>query len=170
MELKTERLFLRTITQADVAIIRDFGKEEFKTDEDVLKWISWVQSKNDEGRLIVNFYIWLTRTNQCIGRVYIHSKPELNGEVEIAYGISEEYRNNGYATEAAKAVVQFAFEEAGQDVLVAIVKPKNIASRRVIEKLGFIYQSVRMVPDENGVNCDFDYFRLYRSDWRKFSE
>jgi ribosomal-protein-alanine N-acetyltransferase len=166
MELKTERLFLRTITEADVAIVRDFGKDEFETDEDALKWIRWVKSKNDEGRLIVNFYIWLIRTNQCIGRVYIHSKPELNGEVEIGYGISEEHRNNGYVTEAAKAVVQFAFEEAGQDVLVAIVKPENIASRRVIEKLGFLNQGVRMVPDENGENCEFDYFQLYRNDWQ----
>jgi len=166
MELKTERLFLRTITEADAAIVRNFGKDEFETDEDALKWIRWVKSKNDEGRLIVNFYIWLTQTNQCIGRVYIHSKPELNGEVEIGYGISKEHRNSGYATEAAKAVVQFAFEKAGQDVLVAIVKPENVASCRVVKKLGFSNCGIRTVPDENGENCEFDYFQLCRNDWR----
>lgn len=69
MELRTERLFLRTVTEADVAVIRDFGRDEFKTDEDVLDWLRWVKEKNEEGRLIVNFYIWLAETNQCIGRV-----------------------------------------------------------------------------------------------------
>ena len=166
MEIKTERLFLRTISKADVAIIREIGKDEFKTDEDAREWIRWVKRKNEEGRLIVNFYVWLTNTNQCIGRVYIHSKPELNGEVEIAYSMSEEYRNNGYATEAAKAVLQYAFETAGQDALVAIVKPENIASQHVIKKLGFIKHDRRIVLDENGVDCDFDYFRLYCDNWK----
>ena len=161
MELITKRLCLRTVTEADVAVVRDFGKDEFPTDEDVLNWIRWVKCKNDEGRLIINFYIWLLHTNQCIGRVYIHSKPELDGEVEIGYGISEAWRNNGYATEAARAAVQFAFDQAGQDRLVAIVKPENVASRRVIEKLGFGNCGVRTVPDENGVDCAFDYFRLH---------
>lgn len=165
MELKTERLFLRTVSEEDVAVIRDFGRDEFRSDEDVLDWLRWVKEKNEEGRLIVNFYIWLAGTNQCIGRVYIHSKPELNGEVEIGYGISEEYRNKGYVTEAAKAVVQFAFEQVGQDVLVAIVKPENVESRRVIEKLGFSKCGVRMVPDENNQVCEFEYFRLYRSEY-----
>ena len=160
IEMKTERLFLRTPTEADTEVVRNFGKEEFETEESALAYIRWLHNKAYENRLVFCFYIWLTQTNQCVGRVYLHSKPELNGEVEIGYGIAEEYRNNGYATEAAKAAVRYAFEEAGQDVLVAIVKPENIASRRVVEKLGFTKHSVRRVADENGVDCDFDYFRL----------
>lgn len=169
MELYTERLFLRTITEADVAVVRAFGKDEFATDEDVLDWIRWLKEKNEEDRLITNFYIWLKDTDQCIGRVYIHSKPELNREVEIGYGIYEEYRNKGYVTEAAKAVVRYAFEKAGQNLLVAIVKPENIASRRVIEKLGFSNHGIRTVPDENGETCEFDYFQLHREDWLTFA-
>ena len=169
MELYTERLFLRTITGEDAEVVRAFGKDEFASDEDVRNWIRWVKDKNEEGRLIVNFYIWLKDSDQCIGRVYIHSKPELNREVEIGYGIAEESRNNGYAAEAAKAAVRYAFEEAGQDILVAIVKPENIASRRVIEKLGFSNHGIRLVPDENGKMCEFDYFQLHREDWLTFA-
>lgn len=169
MELYTERLFLRTITEEDAEIVRAFGKDEFASDEDVRNWIRWVKAKNEEGRLIVNFYIWLKDSDQCIGRVYIHSKPELNREVEIGYGIAEEYRNNGYAAEAAKAAVRYAFEETGQNILVAIVKPENTASRRVIEKLGFANNGVRTVPDENGKICEFDYFQFHREDWLTFA-
>ena len=81
MELYTERLFLRTITEEDAEIVRAFGKDEFASDEDARNWIRWIKAKNEEGRLIVNFYIWLKDSNQCIGRVYIKSKPELNLEV-----------------------------------------------------------------------------------------
>ena len=165
--IETEHLYLRTLTEADVTILRLVSEDEFDTDEAAIEFIRW---QNDAGRLLVNFYIWLTQTGQCIGRVYIHSKPELTGEVEIGYGILEEHRNKGYATEAAKAVVQFAFEQAGQEVLCAIVKPENIASRRVIEKLGFKNCGVRTVPDENGKDCEFGYFQLYRNDYRLFTK
>ena len=163
-EIKTERLLLRTLTEADAAVARDIGKGEFKTDEDALGWIRWVNGKNGTSEPCFVFYIWLVQTGQAIGRVYFHSKAELDGEVEIGYGISEEHRNKGCATEAAKAVVRFAFERAGQEVLAAIVKAENIASRRVVEKLGFTYCGVRTVWD-NGEDCEFDYFRLFREEY-----
>ena len=58
LEMKTERLFLRTITEADVDMLRKLDKnnDEFASDEAVLEWIRWVNEKNAEGRLIVNFY------------------------------------------------------------------------------------------------------------------
>ena len=166
VKITTKRLFLRTPTEADANMLKNLFSGEYETQEAALEHIRWVINGAYGKRLIFLLYIWLTQANQCIGRVYIHSKPELGGEVEIGFGISEGYRNKGYATEAAKAIVQYAFEKAGQDVLVAIIKPENISSRRVIEKLGFVYHSVRRVADENGVDCDFDYFQLSRNDWR----
>lgn len=62
-------------------------------------------------------------------------------------------------------VMQFAFEQAGQEVLVAIVKPENIASQRVMEKLGFGRDGTCVVPDEFGEDCAFDHFRLTREGW-----
>lgn len=164
-EFRTKRLYLRTLTEADAGIVRSLFGNEFETEEDALDHIRWINNNAYENRFIINFYIWLNTTNQCIGRVYLHSKPELNGEVEIGYGISEEFRNNGYATEAAAAVVKHAFENAGQKVLAAIVKPENIPSQRVIEKLGFTSRGVRRVPDENGIDCKFDYYQLSMEDY-----
>jgi len=51
-----------------------------------------------------------------------------------------------------------------QEVLAAFVSPENIASRRVIEKLGFISGGVRTVFHE-GENREFNYFRLYHTDY-----
>lgn len=165
-ELTTKRLYLRIPTEADAGAVRSVGSDEFEAEEAARQYIRWVHNRAYEDRLVYCFFIWLSLTGQCIGRVYLHSKPELNGEVEIGYRICEDRRRMGYATEAAKAVIQFDFEQAGLEVLSAIVKPDNTPSRRVIGKLGFTKRGVRMVPDEHGRACVFDYFQLHRDDWR----
>ena len=119
-QIETSRLILRPLTKTDVAAVRLVNGDEYKTDEAAMEFIRW---QNNPGRLLIQLYIWLKQTNQCIGRVYIHAKPEINDEVEIGYSILDDHRRNGYATEAAKAAVWFAFEQADQKVLCAIVKP-----------------------------------------------
>lgn len=161
-ELWTERLYLRTPVEEDADTVRELFREEYETREAALRQIRWLLNSGYDGRLVMNFYIWLKGTGTCIGRIYLHGKPELGGEVEIGYGIGEAHRRKGYATEAGKAVVRFAFEEYGQEVLAAIVKPENIASQHVIRNLGFQSRGTRLVPDENGVECAFDYFQLFR--------
>lgn len=60
-----------------------------------------------------------------------------NGIAEIGYGISEEYQNNGYATEAVKAVLEWAFAHSKVIAVEAETDPDNTASKRVLEKCGF---------------------------------
>jgi ribosomal-protein-alanine N-acetyltransferase len=61
-------------------------------------------------------------------------------EIEIYYGLSRDYWGKGFATEAAKALLDYGFGLIGLDKIVAIVMPENIASKKVIEKMGMIYQ------------------------------
>ena len=158
--IEISQLILRPLTEADVATVLSINADEYQTEKAAIEFIRW---QNNPGRLLIQFYIWLKQANQCIGRVYIHAKPEIDNEVEIGYSILEAYRNLGYATQAAKAAVWYAFEQAGQEVLTAIVSAENIASRRVIEKLGFINGGTRMVYHD-GENREFDYYRLYNTD------
>lgn len=60
-----------------------------------------------------------------------------NGIAEIGYGISEEYQNNGYATEAVKALLEWAFTDPKVIAIEAETESDNIASIRVLEKCGF---------------------------------
>ena len=62
-----------------------------------------------------------------------------NGVAEIGYGIHEEYQGNGYATEAVKAVSQWAFKNSDVTALEAETDFDNTASKRVLEKCGFIF-------------------------------
>lgn len=63
-----------------------------------------------------------------------------SGTVEIGYGLAEPYRGNGYGTEAAEALCVWLLTEAGATSITATgVEADNLASRRVLEKLGFTH-------------------------------
>ncbi|WP_295068412.1 GNAT family N-acetyltransferase [Ruminococcus sp.] len=65
-----------------------------------------------------------------------------DGIAEIGYGISEAYQNNGYATEAVKAVLEWAFAHLEVTAIEAEIDSDNTASKRVLEKYGFALNGV----------------------------
>ncbi len=64
------------------------------------------------------------------------------GSVEIGYGIAEESRGHGYATEAVDAVTAWALKQPGVCRVDAETDPVNRASQRVLEKCGFVTSGV----------------------------
>jgi len=58
----------------------------------------------------------------------------------LGYVLAESYWGKGYTTEAAKRLIQYAFEELNIDLLSVYHYPHNIRSKRVIEKCGFHYE------------------------------
>ena len=62
-----------------------------------------------------------------------------DGIVEIGYGIVEKYQEHGYATEAVKAISSWAFQEPKVTAIEAEIDAKNIASKKVLEKCGFVF-------------------------------
>jgi ribosomal-protein-alanine N-acetyltransferase len=60
-------------------------------------------------------------------------------EVEVDFVLARDSWGKGYATEAAKAALAYGFETIKLDRIIALVKPENAASRRVIEKIGMQY-------------------------------
>ena len=67
---------------------------------------------------------------------------EIDGawEVEVGWAVVAAEQNKGYATEAAQRCVRLAFEELGLQDLVSFTLPFNTPSRRVMGKLGFVYE------------------------------
>jgi len=68
--------------------------------------------------------------------------------VEIGWRLSAAHHNQGFATEGAKAVLDYAFQHLGLDEIVAFTVPANLPSRRVMEKIGMRY------------DCEFDHPHL----------
>jgi RimJ/RimL family protein N-acetyltransferase len=77
-------------------------------------------------------------SNIVVGSINLKGAPDAVGDVEIGWGLNEEYRGKGYATEAAAAVVRWAFEQPGVRSIGATVPEDNDASQRVARRLGFI--------------------------------
>lgn len=57
-------------------------------------------------------------------------------ELEVGYHFRRDHWGKGYAPEAAKACIAFAFENANVDHVISLIRPENVASRRVAEKNG----------------------------------
>ena len=65
--------------------------------------------------------------------------PDINGDVEIGYGLAAPSRRQGIATEAIGALVAWIAEQPGVRRVVAEVLADNVPSRRLLERLGFAY-------------------------------
>ncbi len=88
--------------------------------------------------------IWVLRENSTgglIGRGGLRNAVlGGNDEVEMAYGLLPEFWNKGLATEFAGAVVRIGLSEIGLFGMACVVHPDNLASQRVLEKTGFIFE------------------------------
>jgi RimJ/RimL family protein N-acetyltransferase len=81
-------------------------------------------------------------------------------QVELVYCIDPALWNNGYATEAARAVVEYAFRGIELPMLFGRCAADNVASRRVLEKVGM----EPGVPHPNPA-CQGSHLSLFREDY-----
>ena len=85
---------------------------------------------------------------------------------EIGYWLGIAYWGHGYATEAARALIDHAFEDLGLERLEASARVSNPASRRVLEKCGFQWNSVVLLRIHAiASSAPVDRFRLDRGLW-----
>jgi [ribosomal protein S5]-alanine N-acetyltransferase len=74
--------------------------------------------------------------NTLIGNVSLKIIPDATGSLEIGYSIVPSYQQQGYASEAARAMVDWAFCQPGVQKVTAGCDVDNIGSKRVLEKIG----------------------------------
>jgi RimJ/RimL family protein N-acetyltransferase len=87
-------------------------------------------------------------------------------EPDLGYWLGAPYWGNGYATEAARAVIDYAFTALGADALQAGARVTNPASRRVLEKCGFQWTGVGLYRVRAlASSAPVDRFRLDRGIW-----
>lgn len=79
----------------------------------------------------------LEEDSTFIGGIGFKGPANAEGEVELGYGFDAPYRNRGLATEAVRAMTQWAFEEPAVATITAETNYTNIASARVLQKSGF---------------------------------
>ncbi|MCP4316588.1 MAG: GNAT family N-acetyltransferase [Hyphomicrobiales bacterium] len=86
--------------------------------------------------------------------------------LELGYWIGEPHWGNGYATEAAHAVIDMAFRTRNIDCIDVRCRVTNLGSRRVIHKCGFQFQGTGMVNSMAlGSAVPIEWYRLDRKTW-----
>lgn len=78
---------------------------------------------------------------------------------EIGYWLGVPYWNHGYMTEAARAVVRYGFDVMDLHRVEAMILPRNIASIRVAEKAGFLFEGT--LRDYVFKGSAFEYVSIY---------
>jgi [ribosomal protein S5]-alanine N-acetyltransferase len=151
----TERLFLRHFHILDAeAMQRVFGDPEvmrFGNGIQTKEWVdAWLLTCLERYYQTWGFgpYAVVEKHNQeVIGYCGLFYFPDINGrpEVEIGYRLQRAAWGQGYATEAALAVRDFAFDTLGMKRLIAIIDPSNTASVHVAEKIGMHYEAEVML-------------------------
>jgi RimJ/RimL family protein N-acetyltransferase len=112
------------------------------------EWLARVHDKATADVWTLGFVITFRGTGEVIGACGFKGPPSPDGIVEIAYGISDEYRGRGYATEAAEALVRYAIESGEVRLVIAHTLPDNKASHRVLIKCGFEFAGEVTDPED----------------------
>jgi RimJ/RimL family protein N-acetyltransferase len=111
-------------------------------------WLQRVQQAAHPAPWCCGFQIVRQVDQVAIGSCGFKAPPDEQGMVEIAYGIDEPLRNQGFATESAQALVAYAVQCADVQVVRAETKPDNLASQQVLLKLKFQYAGDFDVPED----------------------
>ncbi|NLM24971.1 MAG: GNAT family N-acetyltransferase [Firmicutes bacterium] len=146
--LQTKRLLLRAWQLSDAADLYEYAKSS-----QVGPAAGWKPHASiEESREIIKLFIeeqesWAicyTATGKVIGSIGLHPDRKRNvGHANaraLGYVLSEDYWGQGLMPEACQAVLRYAFEELKLAVLSVYHYPFNVRSKRVIQKLGFVYE------------------------------
>ena len=148
IKIETDRLVMRPFTLEDKDAIFEVMKdkdmylyspdEPWESSENAEEFINLaIRLYNDDHHTFKHFFaVTVKESGTIIGICGIGGIAYDRTKNEVFYHIGKNYWGNGYATEAAKAMLDYAFGNLELKKIIAAVHPDNIASNRVIKKIG----------------------------------
>lgn len=144
LELRTERLCLREFVDADIPVLHAYNLHPMArryesgppVSENQFRQIIYGILAEQAERPRQGYYFAIVRDQQVIGSCYLAIRDMTHRQAETGYMLGYEHWGQGYATEAARAAVDFGFETLGLHRIYAEALSENTASRRVLEKIG----------------------------------
>ena len=164
-EIETTRLRLRYFSQDDLDDLFCIY-----SNPEVMKYVGSARTKDETQAALISmishwkhgFGMWAViykQSGKIIGRCglcFLDNTPQ----VELGYALDKPFWNMGLATEASRASLKYGFEEVRLERIVGIAKPENIASQRVMQKVGMKYEK-----NAHYYNSDVVYYALDRADY-----
>lgn len=134
--LKTQRLHLQ-IEDLEAALERIEQLPEKLRKEVSPQWLARLKAAKPGDPWVLGFNLIRLQDGKAIGQCGFKGPPNTQGEVEIAYAVDPDCQGQGFATEAASALTQFAMQDANVRTVLAHTLPEENASVRVLLKCGF---------------------------------
>ena len=172
--LFTDRLMLRKIERFDSE-----DMYEYASLPEVTRFLTW-DPHTDIGYTkkylafiagkykTFDFYDWavcLLESGKMIGTCGFSRLDDRNMSGEIGYVINPLYSGHGYATEAARRVIEFGFSELGLERIEARYIVENLASRHIMDKLGMQFEGIhRSSLRQRGKYVSVGYCSILRNE------
>ncbi len=146
VQVQTPRLLLREFEEGDFAAVHRYA-----SDLEVVRHMEWGPNTEEETRDFLQIVIENQKTiprhdftlgvcrrgsREVIGGCTLHITNAEYREAYIGYCLAREHWERGYATEVARGLVKFGFEDLGLHRIHATCDPRNVQSARVLEKAG----------------------------------
>ena len=166
-EIETARLYLRQFTPEDLDDLY-----RIYSDPEIMKYLTGVRTREATEIAIHtmlkrweenNFGMWALVhkiDRKMIGRCGLNFV-EKTAEVQLGYALDKVYWHQGLATEASLGSLNYGFQILNLERIVAIARPENIASQRVIQKVGIKYEK-----NAHFYETDVVYYSLSRESYQ----
>lgn len=179
--IETDRLLIRPYSLEDAErIFQIVGEENFyqyipedvpSLDEvkDIIKWSINCCKKNTPDKIYkFNLAIIHKGDNKVIGYCGLGPDDLDLQEVELYYGLSNEYRSQGLASEAAHALVAYGFKVIKLKKIIGLVDAQNTHSIKLVEKLGMRYHfKIKDLPKNLSYFENLSYYSVLREEFVK---
>jgi [ribosomal protein S5]-alanine N-acetyltransferase len=162
--LQTPHLILRRFTSADATLVQQLNSDPevlkylheppLETVEQALHILNTIilpQYKNNLGRWAVHLKV----NNEFIGWCGLKYRQEQN-ETDLGYRLMQQHWGNGYAFEAAKHTIDYAFQQLHLKTIVGRAHIENTASLKILEKIGMQFIREEVIDD-----CPVKTYHMY---------
>jgi ribosomal-protein-alanine N-acetyltransferase len=173
--LRSERLILRPLKAADAgAIFATYSDREvvrYWSGEpwtDIARAVEYIDSgvRDIADGSAMRLGVELADSGAWIGQVSLHLFDAQNRRCELGYALMRAHWGHGYIGEALSTLLGFGFDTLDLNRVEADIDPRNAASRRAVERMGFKEEGLlRERWLVGGEVCDTVFYGLLRSDW-----
>jgi len=164
--IPTKQLLLVALLPEEIEalIARDCGRFgaltgfRFPSDHPDIGDLAWhlAALQADERHLPWRIRVIVQRSSKTVvGSINLKGPPNAAGDVEIGWGLLEDFRGRGYATEASAAVIKWAQQQPGVSSISATISDDNYPSRRLAKRLG--------LTRTNEMRRDLPLWKLHRN-------
>lgn len=178
MQIDTDRLILRFLSQADVDDVL-----QYQGDPDTVRFIPWEVRSRDEVLHALEkaesftsldsesssllLAIVLRATNQVVGQLNTSFIDKKNSTANVGYVLNPNFRAKGYVNEALAALIDYLFARGDVHRIIADIDIRNESSVRVVERLGFRREATFIENDFlKGEWCSMYLYALLSREWR----